>query len=316
MRLRSIGIYLIAGFHIQLSMAALAKLLVGTWKDFMNIPGISTPFKQLGIALQQFVDGALSSGSSDQPLAELATEFAAKLRETVARIQAMDLTTPEGLGQTPFFSEKQGVYAIESLLGFARIVEYIPKDAPIVSQFANKNLAFSRDFWNPDDESPTIYTVKTPPMLFPTIEKLARYIQTSVALQSPESVAIWLFAGYRDTYNVELDLRFFEDVYDGFLAIRWGLMHILEVFTGTWITISTRYNLADGLDTNFYTEMIRMQGYLEHRLTDVDAVVQALNGCYPPVAVFRGYKEQRPKRKEKQKYVIEEIKEEDTSPSP
>ncbi|KAK6538601.1 hypothetical protein TWF694_010179 [Orbilia ellipsospora] len=245
----------------------------------------------------------------------MATELAAKLRETAARIQAMDLATPEGLAQTPFSTQKQGVYATETLLGFARIVRYIPQDAPIVNQFANKPLAFSRDFWNPDDDNPTIYTYKSPPLLFPTIDKLARYIQTSVALQSPESVIIWLFAGYRDTYTVELDLRFYEEVYEGFMAVRWGLMHVLEVFTGTWLTISARYNLADGLDTNFYEEMIRMQGYLEHRLTDVNAIIAALIQCHPPVTVFRGYRERRPKRKEKQKYTVEEIKEEDTPPS-
>ncbi|EPS42085.1 hypothetical protein H072_3895 [Dactylellina haptotyla CBS 200.50] len=284
----------------------------------MNNAGMTRPFGQLGLAFEQFADGALSESSSEQPLQQLAMEFAAKLRETVGMIQAMDLTTPEGLAQTPFISEKQGVFATEALLGFAKIASYIPRDAPVTSQFLNKPVPIPRDFWDPDDENPQVYTVQKPAFIFPTIDRIATYIQNSGRnLNSPEGIIFWVFAAYRDHQFVELDLNFFEDFQMGMLAIRAALIKAIEIFTGTWATIGMRYNLADGLDSNFYEEMVQMQAYLEHRKTDLDAVTKAFWDCYSSLQIFSGFQPPKPRKKKTKvhKQLIEEVKEEEEGPS-
>ncbi|KAK6508604.1 hypothetical protein TWF506_010688 [Arthrobotrys conoides] len=264
--------------------------------------GTKSAFTDIGIALNNLVEGVLNStGSGDHTLPSIVDRFTTKLMIAEAEIKA---TPAENLQQYGFTSPTEAKKATDALMQYRGYITQIPQ-TPVLPDFLNQLIPIPQDFWNPNDKTPEKYSIDNPPQLFPLLEKMAKYFETAgVEFNNYREVIQWLFlTRYDGTNDVEeLDMDFYDQFMDGIRALNSNVYNVLERYINIWLAINAKYTFGGGLDSSFYEDQRELQAYLETRWVELKAVMTGFwqtGGFTGMVRIYEPYVEPPPKVKKK-----------------
>ncbi|KAK6512512.1 hypothetical protein TWF481_001396 [Arthrobotrys musiformis] len=304
MRFPGGGKYLLVGLVSQLAIfnpvIGVANVPKELFDALLAQPGTQSAFTAVGTALGALVENVLSNtGSGRQTLPTLVDRFTTKLKiaaETIIRIPAEDLAN---YGLTSPEQAKQAARAIMQYRGY---ITEIPQ-TPVLADFLNQPVPIPQDFWNPDDKTPETYSEDKKPLLFPMLEKLARYINArGVEYDNYRALIQWFFAARYDAVNEteDLDLEFYDQFVDGIRSLSSNVQDVLGQYVNIWFEISQKYTLGGGLDSEFYEDQRELQAYLEARMGELKAVMTGFwstHGFLGMVRYYEPYVEPPPKEK-------------------